>query len=296
MRARNIKPDFYTDEGLVECSIAARWLAPGLWMMADREGRLEDKPKKIKMKLAPLENLDIDCLLDELEKTGEHIIRYEAGGCRYIQILNFTKHQAPHCKEKASEIPAPDKHGASTVQAPDKHGAKEVQEQCSHPLIPDSGFLIPDSKDICPDTSKNDVSGQAVEADAGKARADPEFIRLPTNTGEGFPVSRSQVDAWAELYGNVDVEQEVKAIFAWLDARPANQRKTAKGMKKFVVAWLNRSQDKGGNARASPPQNGNGKSEARRKAWEALPQDMKRQYAKQYAGVLDDHEKQAYLH
>jgi len=50
-------------------------------------------------------------------------------------VVNFAKHQNPHCKEAPSTIPAPCKHGASTSVAR---------------LIPDSGFsdsgyLIPDS-------------------------------------------------------------------------------------------------------------------------------------------------------
>ena len=40
MRARDIKPGFFKNDQLAECSMAARLLFPGLWMLADREGRL----------------------------------------------------------------------------------------------------------------------------------------------------------------------------------------------------------------------------------------------------------------
>lgn len=46
MRARDIKPGFFKNDQLADCSMAARLLFPGLWMMADREGRLENRPKK----------------------------------------------------------------------------------------------------------------------------------------------------------------------------------------------------------------------------------------------------------
>lgn len=106
MRARNIKPGFYRSDELAECSFAARLLAPGLWMMADRQGRLEDRPKKIKGEVLPYDAIDIIPLLDELEKNN-HIMRYEVDGKKYIQILTFSEHQNPHYSEKDSSIPAP---------------------------------------------------------------------------------------------------------------------------------------------------------------------------------------------
>lgn len=104
MRARNIKPGFYRNADLAECSLQARYIVPGLWMLADREGRLRDKPKQIKLELCPVDDVDIDKLLGELEQVG-HIIRYQAEGKRYIQIRKFLKHQKPHKHEPKSEIP-----------------------------------------------------------------------------------------------------------------------------------------------------------------------------------------------
>ena len=106
MRARNIKPGFFKNEDLVEIDPMGRLLFIGLWMMADREGRLEDRPRRIKMEVFPGDNCDVDALLDELQKWG-FINRYEVDGSRYIQVLNFQKHQNPNPKEAASRIPAP---------------------------------------------------------------------------------------------------------------------------------------------------------------------------------------------
>ncbi|SFI76023.1 hypothetical protein [Nitrosomonas sp. Nm34] len=163
-RSRNIKPGFYTNEDLVECSFAARLLFPGLWMLADREGRLEDRPKRIKMSIFPADNVNIDELLYELEIRG-FIKRYTADGKKVISIPAFHEHQSPHGKEQDSVLP--DENGiykvkkrnkndlvtgehvlvkslvgiessASTVQAPDQHHASPPDS-----LIPDS--LIPNS-------------------------------------------------------------------------------------------------------------------------------------------------------
>lgn len=112
-RARNIKPGFYKNEDLAECSIYARFIFPGLWMLGDRVGRMEDRPKRIKGELLPYDNVDVDPLLDELQARG-FILRYAVDGVRYIQILKFSEHQTPHVREQASTIPAPEGFVSST--------------------------------------------------------------------------------------------------------------------------------------------------------------------------------------
>lgn len=105
-RARNIKPGFYKNEDLAECSVWARLIYPGLWMLADRDGRLEDRPKRIKGELLPFDAVDVEPLLRELD-ARKFIHRYESDSVRYIQILKFGKHQTPHYTEKKSLIPPP---------------------------------------------------------------------------------------------------------------------------------------------------------------------------------------------
>lgn len=105
-RSRNIKPGFFKNEVLAELPFETRLLFIGLWTLADREGRLEDRPKRIKAELFAFDSFDVDPMLNRLQSDG-FLVRYEAGGSRYLQIENFVKHQDPHYKEKASEIPAP---------------------------------------------------------------------------------------------------------------------------------------------------------------------------------------------
>ncbi len=114
-RARNIKPSFFTNDILAECDMASRLLFIGLWTIADREGRLEDRPKKIKAEILPYDDCDCESLLQQLSGHG-FIHRYEARGNKYIQILNFVKHQNPHIKEAASTIPESDQPRASMVR------------------------------------------------------------------------------------------------------------------------------------------------------------------------------------
>lgn len=108
-RSRNIKPGFFTNDELAECSPFARLLFAGLWTIADREGRGEDRPKKIKVLVLPFDSLDVNELMQALHEKG-FIRRYEVEGEKYFQICNWAKHQNPHHKEIASVIPSPPEH------------------------------------------------------------------------------------------------------------------------------------------------------------------------------------------
>jgi hypothetical protein len=103
-RARNIKPGFCRNEDLAECDVWARLCFALLPMLADREGRLEDRPKKIKGELFPFDSIEVEPLLTQLEKWGM-VARYTVDGVALIQILAFAKHQTPHHREVPSTLP-----------------------------------------------------------------------------------------------------------------------------------------------------------------------------------------------
>lgn len=139
-RSRNLKPGFFTNEDLIELPFEYRILFAGLWTQADREGRLEDRPKKIKLHVFPGDDVDCDAGLNALQEKG-FVLRYSAGNGRYIQILTWKKHQSPHSKEAASTIPSHDEHQTSTVLAPDKPGASTSGAALDpSSLTPDSPF------------------------------------------------------------------------------------------------------------------------------------------------------------
>lgn len=137
-RARNIKPGFFKNDLLVELPFEWRILFVGLWTEADRDGRLEDRPTKLKMALFPADSVDVNAGLQALHDKG-FILRYSVGESKYIQVLAWGKHQNPHVKEAKSTIPAPGEHGASTVQDTAKADTSRADS-----LIPDS--LIPREK------------------------------------------------------------------------------------------------------------------------------------------------------
>jgi hypothetical protein len=148
-RARNIKPGFFKNEVLAELTPLTRLLFAGLWCLADREGRLEDRPKRIKADIFPYDNCNVDKKLNHLRDKG-FVLRYQVDGEGYIQVLNFNKHQNPHIKEQASLIPAPDIHHANTMQTPDKHGSCPADSLSLDSLSSDSLNPITDSLSSSP--------------------------------------------------------------------------------------------------------------------------------------------------
>ena len=109
-RIRYLKPDFFTDENISELKYVERLVFQGLWCHADRDGRLEDKPKFLKVVILPYDNEDMDKILNRLSSGEKPFIkRYSVDGKDYILIINFLKHQNPHHTEKDSIIPVEDK-------------------------------------------------------------------------------------------------------------------------------------------------------------------------------------------
>ena len=152
-RARNIKPSIMDHDELAELEPLTRLLFIYLWMLADREGRLEDRPKRIAGKALPYDrDADVDAMLNDLQRGG-FVQRYTVQGRPLIQIVAFTKHQSPHVREAPSDLPPPEQGSAEEMQ---KHNlGSALHEQGSvetSPRSPDS--LIPDS--LIPDTGFSD--------------------------------------------------------------------------------------------------------------------------------------------
>ena len=192
-RARNIKPSFFTNEDLVELSFETRLLFIGLWTLADRAGRLEDRPKRIKMAVFPADSVDVERSLADLEE-AKFIDRYEAEGKLCIQIINFLKHQNPHIKEAPSTIPE----RKSTDKERGEHGASTVQARCSNSaspadsLIPDS--LIPDS--LNKEGGKADGEGGDWQSNQPPTAREGEFpMDLSWEPSDHFPTLARQAGA-----------------------------------------------------------------------------------------------------
>lgn len=111
-RSRTISPRFFKNDALGILPPEARLLFIGLWTLADRSGRLEDRPAKIRAEIFPYGcSLQGEEMLNLLDR-ADLIFRYSIedadcvfGYADYIQIPKWFSYQRPHPHEVESVIP-----------------------------------------------------------------------------------------------------------------------------------------------------------------------------------------------
>lgn len=84
-------------------------------------------------------------------------------------------------------------------------------------------------------------------------------------TPKEWGLSKEQFVQWRRDYDGLDVRAEIKKAHAWI---MANQRKTAKGMPRFLVNWFNTAVSRGLNKGTAPPAKTRAQLDAERDARE----------------------------
>src|SRR5215471_9020856 len=111
-RTRLLHPGFFSNEVLARLPATTRLLFAGLWLIADREGRLEDRPARIQMAVLPYErHFNTDKALQNLADCG-FVTRYGDAEQKWLQVNRFTRYQHPHPREAESVIPPPPEQAA----------------------------------------------------------------------------------------------------------------------------------------------------------------------------------------
>lgn len=85
-----------------------------------------------------------------------------------------------------------------------------------------------------------------ISSEQDELAAEPAIIHLTLNDKSLHPITKLQIEEWSELFPAVDVLQELKKMKAWCNANPT-KRKTKSGINRFIVKWLSKTQDEGGN-------------------------------------------------
>lgn len=85
-------------------------------------------------------------------------------------------------------------------------------------------------------------------AEPEKSASTPPVISLILHDNSYFDVTNDDYVKWKELYPAVDVMQELRKMAGWCDSNKT-KRKTRRGVRAFITAWLAREQDKGGSSR-----------------------------------------------
>lgn len=109
-----------------------------------------------------------------------------------------------------------------------------------------------ENKYICPEVNSGQPQPKVeIEPSCSKAELKVETepaqadvsIKLPLINGDDYLVTKEYVKELKELYPAVDVEQALRNMRGWLDSNPRN-KKTPRGIKRFITSWISREQDK----------------------------------------------------
>lgn len=140
---RTIKPDFWTDEKIVELSPWARLFFIGLWNFCDYEGRMSYSEKRLKMQIFPADSIDVAPLCAELRRTAL-ITVYEISGETYLVVNQFKKHQKIDSR-RLSKLPPPPKISAENDDlrrtAPNPSAIREREREREREAAPKNGAV-----------------------------------------------------------------------------------------------------------------------------------------------------------
>jgi len=116
---------------------------------------------------------------------------------------------------------------------------------------------------------KDEVKDESITANAVCAeppKGSALVISIPLNDGTEYAVFEDEVQTWKSLYPAVDIMQELRKMVGWSMSHP-QQRKTKRGIQRFINSWLAKEQDRGN--RASPG----------KRSWIEVGDDMERRLA-----------------
>jgi len=225
-RIRYLKPDFFKDEDVAELPYATRLFYAGLWTQADKEGRIEDRTKRLKVEIMPYDDVDIDKMLEELSKPKKNsnhpfILRYEIKGEKYIQILQWSKHQKPHHTEKESKIPPYNTKGMG------KGKGKGKGDNILNSILKEKGM----ENQL---NSSTELTNGSLTVKEQLLRFDEIWIKYPNKDGKK--------DALRHFEASVKTEQD------WIDINIALQNylmseRVLKGYIKNGSTWFNNWRD-----------------------------------------------------
>lgn len=163
-RIRSIHPGWFTDEAWVALSPFARLLGLGLLTQCDDQGAFEWKPITLKMRLFPVDNVDVSGLLLEL-LDADRVRKYEHDGKSYGIVRNFSRYQRPKKPNRTYHVP--DKF----LSYSGSDGSGSEPDEVESPSIPKKAELAP---------QREEGVGIGEEEGGGSAPARPPLVDLRT--------------------------------------------------------------------------------------------------------------------
>jgi len=193
-RIRNIKPDFWTDEKLVELETWERLLFIGLWNFADDEGYMPYSPKRIKMQVFPGDSLEVSRGVQSLISIGA-VELFDSEFGQVLHVSKWSKHQ---------KVSNPSKSKYSTVELTPLDGKPRKQAVPEQETLEVSVSSTEDSRELRKERErerevKKDLSSKPDEFDQWYSRYPKKEAKEAAR--KAFTKARKTVDLKALLEG-----------------------------------------------------------------------------------------------
>lgn len=205
-RARLLKPGFFTNEELHTLHPYGRLLYAGLWCLADREGRLKDRPLRIKAELFPYDKVNVEQLIDQLAALG-FVVRYEVENEALMWLPKFKEHQHPHPKEPPSILPACPMEAAATSHASVMHESNKAHA---------SSRPAPSMSHAPPAKTSEAEAGSSIPSEAGSSEAVTGAAAACMEEN----AYRRITDAWTMATGAIIGRQPAEKFEAYAERLP----------------------------------------------------------------------------
>lgn len=237
-RARMIYPQLFTHEALFDAEQASglplRLVFVGLLTVADREGRFEVRPRRIKSDVDPYGETDIGRCIEELTDAG-FLVRYTVDEHDYAVIPSFLRWQRPHPREAKSKIPRPPEELGTPSASQGSAKGEAIPVGYSSPSGPSSPSSPSDAQDPrSPAGESGKVSSPTGSQGDTTALLAELRAAYPYRPGDGIPAEEEALQAlldrgadpetilagaraYAEHCGAENTEpQYVKRLVNWL--------------------------------------------------------------------------------
>ena len=195
-----------------------------LIITADDYGCVDGRPIVLKHDLFPTkDSITVAAVKNAVAKLAEQklVVPYEVDGLPYLYLTTWTRHQRLRKRRIVVEI-------HHLIQAAK---IRELRLESESESEEES------------DKESEEESESESESVPPKEQTPRSVITLPLCNGETYEVAEEKYRQWTELYPAVDVLQELRKMYGWLDANP-KRRKTRQGIERFITGWLAREQDK----------------------------------------------------
>ncbi len=112
-------------------------------------------------------------------------------------------------------------------------------------MSPDPGQYVRRPRTICPPNRHRTIKEPSARSSETSSDSEPPILTFPTNGKvKEWHLTQSLIETLEDAFPGIDILAEAKKARAWIETNPTN-RKTPKGMPRFLNAWISRSSNRG---------------------------------------------------